>query len=589
MWYWAETDVGMRRTLNEDCYFVKTILTKKGTLVGVYIVADGVGGANAGEVASYLSCKTAGFEILNNLKEMDEPNPESIEKLLTFAIKQANLKVWEFAQDNPSCQGMGSTIVACIQWGSTGIAANVGDSRLYVVNGGFSQVSKDHSLLQELLDRGELRPEQARTFTQKNVITRALGIGSDVEVSTYRLPTLASNANLLLCTDGLSGVVFDDDIIQNCQMVPSPQTICDTLISRANSLGGPDNITLIVVKPEATGRTEKPKFMPPKPKMLQPLKEIPIMPPTVAYPSVPSAPSSPVLAVAPAPLKASPTLQYGRMLRRKRIRKKKRISLAPLRKHKLILLTLIIATSLVATGFWVVCGLLVKQPPIPEKPSIEINIQSIANNSENYILQITDVTAGDRIGFSSLILKIFKSSLTQAMLSEDFVNLSHENYSRLHVYYNDTSPLKEVNKGDQIILDRKAFRTNYKLVIMDGNGEICNITLKQLLYPRPIEIDTINKNYSITMDALPNLTIDQIRLVIDEKGLNRTLSELKKNPTDNVSFKDGSYKENYLDLQDYIQLSKDVYDKCNFTIMDNYNYERLLIGLLGKGELPKPP
>jgi protein phosphatase len=231
----AATDVGRMRKNNEDSY-----LSAK----PVAAVADGMGGHSAGEVASAIA--------IEELAALGERGPWENETAATDDLKQAilraNRRIREMAASDRKLNGMGTTLVALLQDGDMVHVANVGDSRGYLLRQGeLSQVTVDHSLVQELVDDGRLSPEDAERHPQRSVITRALGIDPEVEFDlfTYKLQV---GDRLLLCSDGLSDVVEPTQIRNVLLRVRSPQKAARQLVTVANEQGGPDNITVIVVE-----------------------------------------------------------------------------------------------------------------------------------------------------------------------------------------------------------------------------------------------------------------------------------------------------------------------------------------------------
>ena len=230
----AATDVGRMRKNNEDSY-----LSSK----PVAAVADGMGGHSAGEVASAIA--------IEELAALGDRGPWENETAATDDLKQAilraNRRIREMAASDHKLNGMGTTMVALLEDGDMVHVANVGDSRGYLLRQGeLSQVTVDHSLVQELVDDGRLSPEDAERHPQRSVITRALGIDPEVEFDlfTYKLQV---GDRLLLCSDGLSDVVGTTQIRNVLLRVRSPQKAARQLVTVANEQGGPDNITVIVV------------------------------------------------------------------------------------------------------------------------------------------------------------------------------------------------------------------------------------------------------------------------------------------------------------------------------------------------------
>ena len=241
------TDVGRKRPHNEDnmAYVIPKdpqVMTKKGAL---FIVADGMGGHAAGEVASEIAVDTVSYAYY-------QEDDDDIAVSLVHAIKRANTLIHQKAAENMLRSGMGTTCVAGVLRGGTAYIANVGDSRTYLVRKGqVRQISQDHSWVAEQVRVGLLTEEQARSHAQRNVITRCLGTQADVEVDIFA-EELEEGDSFILCSDGLSGFVTDDDLraIVN-QYVPQESVY--HLVERANENGGPDNITAIVVHVQEVG------------------------------------------------------------------------------------------------------------------------------------------------------------------------------------------------------------------------------------------------------------------------------------------------------------------------------------------------
>ncbi|TMD69320.1 MAG: Stp1/IreP family PP2C-type Ser/Thr phosphatase [Chloroflexi bacterium] len=241
------TDVGRKREHNEDnmAYVIpkdQQVMAKKGAL---FIVADGMGGHAAGEVASEIAVDTVS-------KVYYQDDSDDVAYSLLQAIKRANALIHQRAAENMLRSGMGTTCVAAVLRGNMAYIANVGDSRAYFVrNGQVKQVSQDHSWVAEQVRAGLLTEDQARTHAQRNVITRCLGTQDDVQIDVFP-EQLEDKDALVLCTDGLSGLVSDDEIRRIVDQ-SGPQDSVYHLVQRANENGGPDNITAIVVSVQEAG------------------------------------------------------------------------------------------------------------------------------------------------------------------------------------------------------------------------------------------------------------------------------------------------------------------------------------------------
>ncbi len=245
----AQTDVGQRRRENEDSFCIAAEL-------GLYVVADGMGGHAAGEVASRLAVRTIREWIGKyaqgeaTLAAADAPQSGSKEAAwLVSSIQHANRAIFDLAAARSEYSGMGTTIVAALTHDRFITLAYVGDSRIYRVRGGkIVQVSRDHSVVQQHLDQGILSAEEAHRAQYRHMITRALGLKEHVQVDLTQIPVSPGDV-LLLCSDGLSDLVKDDEIRT---VITSNATdlekSCRTLIERANSKGGDDNVTTLLVR-----------------------------------------------------------------------------------------------------------------------------------------------------------------------------------------------------------------------------------------------------------------------------------------------------------------------------------------------------
>ncbi len=237
------TDRGNRRERNEDSLGIVRDLS-------LFIVADGIGGRPAGEVASRMAVETIKGHIRNSLAGKEkfvgtcDPGHSEMANRLASAIRAANLAIlWE-GEYNQSRQGMGTTVAAAWCVGNRACIAHVGDSRVYLMRDELRQLTKDHTLVAELLRQGEMTPEEAQQSTQKNIITRALGQAEDLEVSLSEIE-LQIGDRLLLCTDGLTAMVPDAVIGSVLSAYPA-KTAGKNLVNLAYKSGGHDNITVIV-------------------------------------------------------------------------------------------------------------------------------------------------------------------------------------------------------------------------------------------------------------------------------------------------------------------------------------------------------
>jgi PPM family protein phosphatase len=244
----GQTDVGRIREHNEDT------IGADGD-IGLFVLADGMGGYNAGEVASGIAVKT----IMSLVKEAVERQDLTIGDresrlsrpsiVLRDAIMRANKIIYQTAKTQAQCEGMGTTIVACMFFDNRISIAHVGDSRLYRLRSNrFERLTLDHSLLQELVDRGFYSPEEAQRAANKNYVTRALGVEPTVEVEIAE-ETVHKGDYYVLCSDGLSDMIEDEDIhLTISTFSDSLETVAKQLIQLANDNGGRDNVSLILVQ-----------------------------------------------------------------------------------------------------------------------------------------------------------------------------------------------------------------------------------------------------------------------------------------------------------------------------------------------------
>ena len=239
---WAITDTGMVRQQNQDAYRVEVLSPEQMLL----ILCDGMGGARAGNVASELAAQTFGDVILNALQSAQQA--DAPDKLLEEAVAQANHVVCQRSFDDPGCMGMGTTLVAALVRDGVCHIANVGDSRAYAVSKeGIRRVTRDHSLVEDLVQRGEITPEQARNHPQKNLITRALGVETGTKADLFT-ESCKPGSFLLLCSDGLSNVVTDQEILYEVIHGGEPSDCCKRLLDITLSRGAPDNVTVVLLQ-----------------------------------------------------------------------------------------------------------------------------------------------------------------------------------------------------------------------------------------------------------------------------------------------------------------------------------------------------
>ena len=237
------TDVGLKRNMNQD--FVYASDQPVGSLSNLYIVADGMGGHNAGDLASRTTVDTV-VDYIEGAKEK-RPIP-----LLDAAIQAANQKVIEISLTDKSLEGMGTTVVAATVQDGCLYVANVGDSRLYLLDHQIEQITRDHSLVEEMVRAGEIKREEARHHEKKNVITRAVGVEKKLRIDFFDV-ALNPGDRFLLCSDGLTNMVEDEDMLRLVSRETSLEAAALKLVAAANRNGGKDNISVVLAEPAVDG------------------------------------------------------------------------------------------------------------------------------------------------------------------------------------------------------------------------------------------------------------------------------------------------------------------------------------------------
>lgn len=233
------TDVGQRRTMNQD--FVFRSDESVGNLPNLFIVADGMGGHKAGDYASHYTVET----LVESIREDQEKNPI---KIIRKAIEKANEKVLEKSLSDEGLAGMGTTVVVATVIGHYLYVANVGDSRLYLITDKITQITKDHSLVEEMVRIGEINREQARNHPDKNIITRAVGVRRDIKIDFFDV-RLGRGDLILMCSDGLSNMLEDSEIEEIVKKGGELSEIASELVRMANQNGGKDNIAVVLAEP----------------------------------------------------------------------------------------------------------------------------------------------------------------------------------------------------------------------------------------------------------------------------------------------------------------------------------------------------
>lgn len=236
----SKTDVGLARRSNQDAYAT-------GELPGGVawaVVCDGMGGVGGGNVASTLAVKTISEQISASYREGMSSN--SVRTLLESALTAANLAVYDASQQSADLAGMGTTVVACVILDGVAHISHVGDSRAYLFSPErIRQITRDHSYVQRLIEDGKLTEEEARTYPHRNIITRALGVEERLLVD-YNEVTLAPDDAILICTDGLSGSVEEEDMLAVFRQA-SFYEYPDRLVRLANEKSGSDNVTVVIL------------------------------------------------------------------------------------------------------------------------------------------------------------------------------------------------------------------------------------------------------------------------------------------------------------------------------------------------------
>lgn len=232
------TDIGKKRKVNQD--FVYTSENPIGNLPNLFVVADGMGGHNAGDFASKLTVET----LLTEIADSFEKNPV---KILGKAIATANDVIRRKASSTPDMEGMGTTLVAATCLGRYLHVANVGDSRLYVVGKEIHQVTKDHSLVEEMVRIGTISHSEARNHPDKNIITRAIGASAEVEPDFFTVE-LEDGDVVLMCTDGLTNMLEDEEIRMILDGGRDIVEQAQALVDAANANGGRDNISVVLIE-----------------------------------------------------------------------------------------------------------------------------------------------------------------------------------------------------------------------------------------------------------------------------------------------------------------------------------------------------
>lgn len=238
------TDIGSVREMNQDCIFSSD--EKVGNIDDLYVVADGMGGQQAGEYASRYTVD----RLVSYVRKSQESDPKTI---LDKALQYVNREVRLVAATDEKYNGMGTTVVAAVITGDRLLVANVGDSRLYVLSDTMHQITEDHSLVQEMIDAGSIDRSMARFHPDKNVITRAVGAEDELDIDFFTVKLTGSEV-IIMCTDGLTNMVDDGRIRDIVRENGDPEQAVKALVAEANRNGGVDNISVILIVPSEAGR-----------------------------------------------------------------------------------------------------------------------------------------------------------------------------------------------------------------------------------------------------------------------------------------------------------------------------------------------
>ena len=239
---YAKTDVGKAREINEDCYYISEDVFSN---MQLYILADGMGGYNGGEIASSLAISSAKSYIENNIKETPK-DKENLIQLVGSSAEYANMIVYEKSKEDKEFEGMGTTIELCLIYNNRAFIAPIGDSRIYRIrNGLIRQLTQDHSYVQTLVKQGTITKDEAENHPKKNMLTKALGCNAFVEPDML-IRGFQKEDILVICSDGLTNMVEQNDIFNYA--TSNFETAPKELVELANKNGGIDNITVITVK-----------------------------------------------------------------------------------------------------------------------------------------------------------------------------------------------------------------------------------------------------------------------------------------------------------------------------------------------------
>ncbi|MBQ3404030.1 MAG: Stp1/IreP family PP2C-type Ser/Thr phosphatase [Oscillospiraceae bacterium] len=240
--FWAITDKGAVRQQNQDTFFK---YYDEETGIGLFLICDGMGGARAGEVASSLAAETFSEELLKSVKTAA---PSRFEELMKAEAAHTNSVVFGTGLSDDNCRGMGTTLVAVLLCYNEAVVLNIGDSRAYhITDEEIKQITRDHSVVEDMVVSGEITREESRNHPRKNLITRALGTAAEVECDLFKLE-ISEGDSILLCSDGLTNLVEDEEIKETVSRVSDTKECCEKLLESAIERGAPDNVTVVLFR-----------------------------------------------------------------------------------------------------------------------------------------------------------------------------------------------------------------------------------------------------------------------------------------------------------------------------------------------------
>ncbi len=240
----AVTDIGKVRQINEDNYYIPQDISAH---IPLFVVADGMGGHNAGEFASKEAIDVVTGYLYQNYDNCNKDR-NNIIQMIKESILCANQAIYQKSQSDPNLQGMGTTLVVVLIYNGKLYIGHVGDSRVYAIRrNNIYQLTRDHSYVEQLVNNGTITREQALNHPQKNIITRALGTEENVEID-LSVRKFFKKDTIILCTDGLTNLVTDEEIKQKAVKFNSCQYLAEELVNTANDNGGNDNITIVVIR-----------------------------------------------------------------------------------------------------------------------------------------------------------------------------------------------------------------------------------------------------------------------------------------------------------------------------------------------------